>query len=183
MWMGWGPEFYFFCNDSHLSTFGIKKAGLLFLHAKFGEKFGTASVRERQSVVATGQATSDESRLLFLERRGYTEETYHTFSYSAVADDFGNTGGILCAVTEDTNQIIGERRFALLRELDAGLTGIKSEQQLFDAIPRHFNAHQKDLPFSLIYIFDLDGGHARLAAAHGIQPGRSDRTLYHRCRK
>ena len=32
-------------------------------------------------------ATWDESLLLFLERSGYVEETYHTFSYSPLADD------------------------------------------------------------------------------------------------
>ena len=60
-----------------------------------------------------------------------------------------------------------------MRQLGAELTGIKSEHQLFDAIPRHFNAYQKDLPFSLVYIFDLDGGHARLASAHGIHQGEA----------
>ena len=173
MWMGWGPEFYFFCNDSYLPTLGIKKNWLAVPAREVWREIWDDIGPRAESVVATGQATSHESLLLFLERSGYTEETYHTFSYSAVPDDFGNTGGMLCVVTEDTNRVIGERRLALLRELDAELTGIKSEQQLFNAIPRHFNAHQKDLPFSLIYMFDLDGGHARLATAHGIQPGEA----------
>ena len=120
-----------------------------------------------ESVVKTGQATWDESLLLFLERSGYAEETYRPFSYSPVPDDSGGTGGMLCVVTEDTERVIGERRLAILRELGADLTGIKSEQQLFDAIPRHFSAYEKDLPFSLLYIFAADGRQARLAAAHG----------------
>jgi hypothetical protein len=32
-----------------------------------------------RSVMQTGQATWDEGLLLFLERSGYPEETYHTF--------------------------------------------------------------------------------------------------------
>ena len=54
-----------------------------------------------------------------MERNGYPEETYYTFSYSPVPDDEGGTGGILCANTDDTQRIIGERQLALLRELAA----------------------------------------------------------------
>ena len=72
-----------------------------------------------ESVVRTGQATWDEGLLLFLERRGFPEETYHTFSYSPVPDDRGGIGGMLCVVTEDTERTIGERRLRTLRELAA----------------------------------------------------------------
>jgi hypothetical protein len=33
-------------------------------------------------VLATGEATWDEGLPLFLERSGFSEETYHTFSYA-----------------------------------------------------------------------------------------------------
>ena len=70
-----------------------------------------------ESVVSTGKATWDEGLLLFLERQGFKEETYHTFSYSPVPDDQGHVGGLLCVVTEDTERTIGERRLRTLREL------------------------------------------------------------------
>ena len=54
-----------------------------------------------------------------MERNGYPEETYYTFSYSPVPNDEGGTGGIICANTDDTQRIIGERQLALLRELAA----------------------------------------------------------------
>ena len=44
-----------------------------------------------QHVLATGEATWDEALLLYLERSGFAEETYHTFSYSPLADDAGAT--------------------------------------------------------------------------------------------
>ena len=52
-----------------------------------------------------------------LERYGYREETYYTFSYSPVPNDEGGTGGIFCANTDDTERIVGERQIVLLREL------------------------------------------------------------------
>ena len=54
-----------------------------------------------------------------MERNGYPEETYYTFSYSPMPNDEGGTGGIICANTDDTQRIIGERQLALLRELAA----------------------------------------------------------------
>jgi len=38
-----------------------------------------------QRVMETGQASWDEELPLILERNGYPEETYHTFSYSPLA--------------------------------------------------------------------------------------------------
>ena len=45
-----------------------------------------------------------------MERHGYLEETYFTFAYSPLPDDAGGIGGLFCAVTEETQQVVGERR-------------------------------------------------------------------------
>src|SRR4029077_5857107 len=75
-----------------------------------------------EAVLSTGQATWDEGLLLFLERKGFREETYHTFSYSPVPDDQGGAGGMLCVVAEATSRTIGGRRLRTLRELAAHTT-------------------------------------------------------------
>ena len=48
---------------------------------------------DRRACSSTGTATWDEALLLFLERSGYVEETYHTFSYSPLADEHGAIAG------------------------------------------------------------------------------------------
>src|SRR4051812_46131253 len=55
-------------------------------------------------------------------REVWSEESYHTFSYSPVPDERGGVGGLLCVVTEDTERTVGERRLKTLRELAAGTT-------------------------------------------------------------
>jgi hypothetical protein len=40
-----------------------------------------------EKVIKTAEATWDEGLLLFLERSGYREETYHTFSYSPLLSE------------------------------------------------------------------------------------------------
>src|SRR4029077_2818083 len=122
MWMGWGPEFYFFYNDAYAPTLGLKRDTALGMSARkvWAEIWDDVGPRA-ESVVRTGEATWDESLLLFLERSGYPEETYHTFSYSPVPDNDGRVGGMLCVVTEDTERIISERRLAIVREFASDL--------------------------------------------------------------
>ena len=60
-----------------------------------------------QSVLDSGGATWDERLLLFLERSGYREETYHTFSYSPLQGPGGHVSGMLCVVSEETERVIG----------------------------------------------------------------------------
>src|SRR5215470_4219546 len=85
MWMAWGPELTFFCNDAYLPTVGIKRDWVLGARSDKVWKEVWTDVKERiEYVLASGQATWDEGLMLFLQRSGFTEETYHTFSYSPV---------------------------------------------------------------------------------------------------
>ena len=165
---GLGPEFYFFCNDAYLPTVGIKESWVLGASARqvWAEIWSDIGPRA-EAVVTTGKATWDESLLLFLERSGYAEETYHTFSYSPVSNDDGSTGGMLCVVTEETERVIGERRLRLLRELAADLTEVNTEEESFEAVRRQLGGHDKDLPLALLDLFDADGRQARLVCAQG----------------
>ncbi len=84
MWMAWGPELTFFCNDAYRrDTLGKKYPWALGRPASevWAEIWDDIGPRI-EHVLASGEATWDESLLLFLERSGYPEETYHTFSYS-----------------------------------------------------------------------------------------------------
>ena len=74
--------------------------------------------RAIQRVLDEGLATWDEGLLLFLERNGFPEESYHTLSYSPIYDDANRAfAGMLCVVTEVTDRVIGERRLRVLRDL------------------------------------------------------------------
>ncbi len=172
MWMGWGPEFFFFCNDAYAPTLGIKRDSSLGLSArKVWEEIWSDIGPRAESVVRTGEATWDESLLLFLERSGYPEETYHTFSYSPVPHDDGTIGGMLCVVTEETDRVIGERRLAFLRDLGADLASIQAEEEIFRAVETRLTGNSQDLPFALIYLFAADGRSAQLAGAHHVADG------------
>src|SRR5581483_8320271 len=119
MWMGWGPDLTFLYNDTY-ARMSLRKKHPWALSKPAREVWREIwdDIGPRiQQVMKRGVATWDEALLLFLERSGYREETYHTFSYSPLSGDNGQVMGMLCVVTEETERVIGERRLTLLRSL------------------------------------------------------------------
>ncbi len=170
MWMGWGPELTFFYNDAYAPTLGVKHSRALGQPASqvWAEIWKDIGPRA-ESVMQTGIATWDEGLLLFLERSGYPEETYHTFSYSPLPDDDGSVAGMLCVVTEETQRVIGERRLDTLRDLGSALGAVRSEPEVIQAVERSLTRNDKDLPFVLIYLQDGETGTLRrVVATHGM---------------
>src|SRR5215470_6479560 len=108
MWMAWGPELTSFCNAAYRrDTLGRKYPWALGRPAREVWAEIWADIGPRiDSVLVTGEATWDSALLLFLERSGYPEESYHTFSYSPLRDDDGQVVGMLCVVSEDTERVI-----------------------------------------------------------------------------
>ncbi len=168
MWMAWGPELTMLYNDAYQPTLGIKHPRALGARASevWAEIWLDIGPRI-ETVLTIGEATYDEGLLLFLERSGFPEETYHTFSYSPLMDDNGGINGMLCVVTEETDRVIGERRVESLRDVASALASTNTEEEVLQALGAQLSLNQKDLPFSLTYLFDEDGG-ARLASYSGI---------------
>jgi PAS domain S-box-containing protein len=169
MWMAWGEELTFFCNDAYRrDTLGQKYPWALGRPShEVWEEIWDAIGPRIQTVLATGEATWDEALLLFLERSGYPEESYHTFSYSPLRDDDGRIVGMLCVVSEDTDRVIGERRMATLRELGSDPSEVRTERETLDFAVAQLGHNPYDLPFTLTYLYQ-DGAGARLAAVTGI---------------
>ncbi len=172
MWMAWGPDLTFFCNDAYRrDTLGHKYPWALGRPARevWAEIWDDIGPRIDR-VLAGGESTWDEGLLLFLERSGYPEETYHTFSYSPLRDDAGDVVGMLCVVSEDTDRVITERRMDTLRHLGSDPSVANSEPAMLAFADRQLDLNSRDLPFTLTYLFNDDGS-ARLAGATGIRPG------------
>jgi hypothetical protein len=104
----------------------------------------------------------DEGLLLFLERSGFSEETYHTFSYSPVYDDRSRIAGMLCVVTEVTERVISERRLRALRDLAGRPPGIDGVVATCSRACEVLATYPLDVPFAALYL--LDGASARSTA-------------------
>ena len=170
MWMSWGPALTFLYNDAYAKmTLGKKHPWALGKPSQkvWEEIWGDIGPRI-QKVLDTGEATWDEALLLFLERSGYREETYHTFSYSPLFGDDGKIAGHLCVVTEETDRVIGERRLKTLRSLATELSKTITEEDVVSSLSRSLSENEQDLPFTLTYLLSQNGQQARLACRTGI---------------
>jgi hypothetical protein len=74
-----------------------------------------------------GEATWAEDLLLLMNRSGYDEETYFTFSYSPIRGEGGSVEGMFCACQETTEKVIGERRLKTL----PGICYSKRQNRIF----------------------------------------------------
>jgi signal transduction histidine kinase/DNA-binding NarL/FixJ family response regulator len=172
MWLGWGPELHFLCNDAYLPALGFKETWALGAPARtVWEEVWEALGPRAGAVVQTGVAAWEQSLRLFVQRSGYAEETYHTLSLSPLRDDSGAIGGLLCVALEETARVIGERRRTLLQAVSADLSGVTTEPALFAALARALARHPEELPFVLVYRFEDPPDRARLAFAHGATAG------------
>jgi PAS domain S-box-containing protein len=142
----WGPELVLLYNDGYFPIPGDKHPASMGQRTEevFSEIWPTIGPMF-EGVMASGEATWSENQLLFLERHGFPEECYFTFSYSPVPDGKGGVAGIFCAVTETTAQMLRSRRLALLRDLQAeAATPDVAREQLLATLARH----PADVPFS-----------------------------------
>ena len=155
MWLGWGPDLLFFYNDAYIPTLGTKHPWALGRPVRevWREIFGDVEDRIN-SVMQDGVPTWDKALLLLLERNGYPEETYHTFSYSPLHGDGGSVGGLMCVVTEETERVISERRLETLRALAAALVGVRDREAAARAALQSLAVNNKDFPFALVYLLD-----------------------------
>ena len=158
IWIGWGDQLLYLYNDPYKSIIGGKHPWALARPAKEVWREIWPNIGPMLATAMGGdEGTYVEAQLLIMERSGYPEETYYTFSYSPIPDDQGKPGGIICANTDDTQRAIGERQLALLRELAAAGRQSRTLRQVYKKTTQSLATDQRDLPFALIYFADPDG--------------------------
>jgi PAS domain S-box-containing protein len=170
IWIGWGKDLTYLYNDPYKSIIGGKHPWALGRATRDVWREIWQDIEPLLDTALGGdQGTFVESQLLIMERNGYPEETYYTFSYSPIPNDDGTVGGIFCANSDDTQRVIGERQLALLRDLAAEAADTRNWQQACEHSAAALEKSPRDLPFALIYIAEPDGSAAKLVATSGIE--------------
>jgi PAS domain S-box-containing protein len=172
IWVGWGPGLTYLYNDPYKAIIGGKHPRALGqpTDVVWREIWDVIGPMLRTALSGV-EGTYVEAQLLMMERHGYEEETYYTFSYSPVPNDEGGIGGIICANTDETQRIVGERQMALLRELATRTANARTLEEACDSAAAALATDPRDLPFALVYLLDADRRTARLAAVAGVDPG------------
>ncbi|MBV8475496.1 MAG: PAS domain-containing protein [Acidobacteria bacterium] len=169
----WGPDLILLYNDGWRPILGENKDRIALGSRGqdiWPEVWDVLGPMFKQ-VLNEGRATWSDDGLLNVNRYGFTEEAYFTWSYSPIRDDEGLIGGVFTAVTETTARVIGERRLRTLRDLgEKTLEEAKTAEQACHAAADILAKNNYDFPFALIYLLDQHASQARLINAIGIDP-------------
>lgn len=133
MFVAWGPELRFLYNDAYADMLGAKHPAAL--GARFEDVWAEAWPFTRRMVDAAKrrEASWREDLPLVVDRYGFDERIWLTFSYSPVEDDSGEVAGVFCAVIETTGQVRDQRARARLLDLDDRLRDLDDPDAILTA--------------------------------------------------
>jgi serine phosphatase RsbU (regulator of sigma subunit) len=143
----WGPDHVLLYNEAYVAMIGDKHPAALGTpcEAVFPEIWDTIGPM-LEAVHAGDGAVWVENLPLLMNRHGFPEETYFTFSYSAVVDGEGVIVGVIDIAAETTTQVQGRRRLELLGRLNDQLADAEDVQQLLDRALPVLRLAPDDLP-------------------------------------
>lgn len=141
MFVWWGPNRINIYNDAYVPILGAKHP------AAFGQpaeptwkEIWDVVGPQADAVMQRGEATWNERVLLVMQRKGYVEDTWFTWSYSPIRDEHERIVGMFCACVEDTPRVeLEAQRDRLLEQVQserARLAAAFSQSPAFLAIMR-----------------------------------------------
>jgi GAF domain/PAS fold len=157
MFVFWGPHLIKIYNDAYRPITGHKHPWALGRPGVEVWPEIWSDIKPLVDRALGGDSTWSDDLMLFMERRGFPEEVYFTFSYSPISDESGGVGGMFCACTETTAQVLGERRLRTLRDLAAAPADARTVADACMFSARALEANVADVPFALVYLVDEDG--------------------------
>ena len=114
----WGPDLAILYNDAYAPLLGAQEAGAL--GRPFRDVWSEVwdELKPLADTALAGSGTWSEELPLVLNRFGYDEQTYFTFSYSPLYDDAGKIAGLINVAVDATPAVVSRRdQQVLQREL------------------------------------------------------------------
>ncbi|GMT98496.1 hypothetical protein KH5H1_26150 [Corallococcus caeni] len=99
-----------------------------------------------------GETSYLENQRMFLERNGYPEETFFTFSLSPIRDESGKVVGLFHPVTETTATMLSQRRTRALRDIADRAGRALVFDEACALLLTTLGQYGSDLSFALLYV-------------------------------
>jgi PAS domain S-box-containing protein len=163
----WGPQLILLYNDAERDVLGALHPRVLGRPAAevLADVWDVVGPM-LHGVLATGEATWSVDQALRLNRNGFVEDAFFTYSYSPILEG-GDVGGVLLVTFETTDRVLAERGLRTLRELAAETAKARNTDDVCVRAANVFAGNQSDLPFSLLFLTEPDG-RPRLCATTGV---------------
>jgi signal transduction histidine kinase len=165
----WGPGHNQIYNDGYWPICGAKHPRSM--GQDFRECWASTFpvLGEAYATAWSGRSAYLEKMRMFLDRFGYLEETWFTFSFSPIVDESGAIGGLFHPVTELTGQMLSERRTKLVRDLAIRAASARTGDAALQLAAEVFAGDDLDVPCTAFYLVEDDRvrrvSHSGFAAA------------------
>jgi len=174
MTITWGPEFTQVYNDAYIPLLGAKHP--VSLNKTFDECW--AEVWDvlgpmAKRAMTTGEPSFRENMRMDINRYGYVEEAFFTYSFSPIRDETGHIAGLFHPVKEVTREVLAERRVRVLRDLAARVGESDTAERACATMAETLGNHRADVSFALLYLLDASGKRAHLAGTMGLEAGKA----------
>ncbi|GAB3787414.1 hypothetical protein GCM10028818_52350 [Spirosoma horti] len=166
--IAWGPETIQLYNDSYRPICGAKHPESMGQNFRICWETALPVVGDAFTRGQQGEGTYIKDQRMFLDRNGYLEEAFMTFSFAPIRDESGQVGGIFHPITETTDKMLSARRTHVLREVAARTGGAQTNAAIYAGLASAQAEFALDVPFLLVYELDPDGQQARLTQASGL---------------
>lgn len=166
--IAWGPETIQIYNDSYRPICGAMHPQSMGMNFRICWESALEVVGDKFTRGQQGEGTYIQDQQMFLQRYGYLEEAFMTFSFAPIRDESGGVGGIFHPITETTDKMLSVRRTQVLRDLGASINKAKSIEEIVRETEGKYAEFLYDLPFALFYRYDSDSNTANLLSASGL---------------
>lgn len=166
--IAWGPKNIQIYNDSYRPICGAKHPNSMGQNFRECWESALPVVGVPFDKGQQGEGTYIKDQRMFLDRYGYMEEAFMTFSFAPIRDETGSVGGIFHPITETTDKMLSARRTRVLRDLGADIIKAKSVKEIGLLIADKYEDYELDLPFLAMYQLDADGKKALLSHYTGF---------------
>jgi PAS domain S-box-containing protein len=172
-YIAWGPRFIQLYNDAYIPIFGDMKhpAALGRTTMESWHEIWDFVGLQFNKVMASRAAVRMKNQKLLMQRSGFVEEAYFSFSYSPLTDGAGRVLGVLALPWETTVEVVNHRRTETMRKLTAGLAKATQRQDILSALEEGVAEAPEDLLFGLCYGRQSAHEPFELIAAAGLERG------------
>ena len=169
--ISWGPGLLVLYNDAYIPLLGAEKHpwALGRPASEVGWHLWPANEQQLREVMETGRPYHSGDQRLIINRHGYPEEAFFTFSLSAIRDTDGTIVGLFNAITETTQHLLYERRLQVLRRLGAvSITADDSLASTCRAAVEVIGKTRESVPFLAVFLQDHPAQGPKRIAGYGF---------------
>ena len=166
--IAWGPEHIQIYNDSYRPICGSKHPQSMGQNFKICWETALPVVGNAFDLGQQGEGTYIKNQRMFLDRYGFLEEAFMTFSFAPIRDESGEVGGIFHPITETTDNMLSARRTQALIDLGTAISRAKSIEQIGFITAEKYEDYVLDIPFLLFYKYETGTQKIKLISASGL---------------